>query len=247
VAIPFASFRAADYSASALALAHELYAGLAFGEHTAIALFAQLSIGLTVSRAPFELTLAATQASSDETRHAEYCAEMAALCGPRPSFASAEEIAKSLSDPFSLEALDLSMLKYAAVSETLAVALLSACRKRATDPVARALLNTLVADEVHHARLGWYYAAYRAPNWSLAERQRLADAMAEVVVGLEAEFYWGRDAAPGSELDARALGVLDTETQRRIVGEVMVQEILPGLDALGFNCSRAWELRPECA
>ena len=41
--------------------------------------------------------------------------------------------------------------------------------------MARALYTALAADEVHHARLGWYYFAWRAPTWTRPEKQRLAD------------------------------------------------------------------------
>ena len=244
--IPFEAFDRSRYAEPALCLARELFVGLARGEYGAIVQFARLSTGLTLHAAPLELILGAARASSDEARHTEYCLKMAAICGnAAPVQLSRAALDASLPALLTLEELDLAMLRDCAVAETLATALLTACRKQARDPVARAFMTALVADEVHHARLGWYYAAYRAPSWTHAERQRLADRMAEVVVGLEQEFWMGRDAPPGLEAAARALGVLDSETQRSVVRDVAEQEILPALDALGFNSSQAWRLRPR--
>jgi hypothetical protein len=141
------------------------------------------------------------------------------------------------------EALDLTLLNAVAVSETLATALLTACQRRASERLSRGLLTAVLSDEVHHARLGWYYLAHRAPRWTVAERQRLADAAAEVVVRVEAEFWMGRDAPRSASAAARALGMLDSKSQRAVIHDVMENEIVPGLDALGFGASRAWPLR----
>ncbi len=122
-----------------------------------------------------------------------------------------------------------------------------ACRRLAREPVVRALLRALIADEIHHARLGWYYAASRAQDWSSEQRQQVADALAEAVVCIESEFRWGRDAADPFDLATRALGVLRTDIQRSCIQDVVENEILPGLDALGLNASKAWQQRAVCA
>jgi len=150
-------------------------------------------------------------------------------------------------EPRSLIELDIAMLRSVALSETLAAALLMACRRLAREPVARALLTTLIADEIHHARLGWYYAASRAQGWSSEERQQVADALAEAVIRIESEFHWGRDAAEPFDRPTRALGVLSTNLQRACIQDVVHNEILPGLDALGLNASKVCENREGCA
>jgi hypothetical protein len=141
--------------------------------------------------------------------------------------------------------LDLTMIRGVALSETLATALLTACQRRATERLSKSLLTALVGDEVHHARFGWYYLAERAPHWSLAERQLLADATAEAVTQVEQEFWVGRDAPRGASTAASCLGILDSKGQRAVVRDAMENEILPGLDALGLGASQAWALRPR--
>jgi hypothetical protein len=142
-----------------------------------------------------------------------------------------------------VEEVDHFLLKYSAVGETLAAALLTECRSHASDPVAHAMYTSITGDEVHHARLGWYYFSWRAPRWTAAERQRLANRIAEFVVDIEAEFWTGRDAPRGHEAAALALGVLDTARQREAIARVMEDEIVPGLEALGLGGSHMWKAR----
>ena len=170
---------------------------------------------------------------------------MAELCAGEPVSVRVEHEALKASVPeaTSLANVDFSVFKYAAIGETLAAALLTECRRRATNPVTKALFGSLVADEVHHARLGWYYAAYRAPLFTLPERQELANRVADFVMGLEEEFWLGRDAPESARGAAKALGVLDSETQRRVIASVVEGEILGALDEIGLGASLAWRAR----
>jgi hypothetical protein len=244
-ALPWSSFRRSDHPRAALALATDLWLGLARGEYGAVGLFAKITSALTAAGAPFDLVYAATVASADETRHAEYCLRMASLSRGEEATLALDPVAfdAHLAPIANQEELDVTLVNAVAISETLATALLTACQRRASDRLSKSLLTALVSDEVHHARLGWYYLAHRAPAWTTAERQRLADAAAEVVTSVEAEFWVGRDAPGSASSAARALGVLDSKSQRAVIRDVMENEIVPGLDALGFGASRAWPLR----
>jgi len=226
-------------------LARDLMCKLAGGEYSAVALFAQITASLALNQAPIDFVAASARVSSDEIRHADYCLRMASLCQGSevtvevPSAALESDIPRSLS----LEELDFLMLKYAAVGETLAAALLTECRRRASDPVLRALYTSIVSDEVHHARLGWYYAKHRAERWSPALRLRLSERILPFVAGIEVEFSQGRDAPAHASEAACALGVLDSTAQREVIADVMNTEIVPALDAIGLSGSRAWAQR----
>jgi hypothetical protein len=128
-----------------------------------------------------------------------------------------------------------------AIGETLAAALLGESRRRALDPVISAALTAIAADEVHHARLGWYHLAWRAPQWTPPERQRVADHAAAVVAGVRLRAVTGHDAPPGAEEAASALGLLDTASRRDTIARVMDEEIVPGLDSFGLNATYAWK------
>ena len=244
--IPFSEFSPERYAPAALALASDQYGALARGERSAVGLFARLAAALDTFAAPREFVLAATAAAHDEARHAQYCEEFAVRCGFDASLAAVAP-SQIEPEPRSLIELDIAMLRSVALSETLAAALLMACRRLAREPVVRALLTSLISDEIHHARLGWYYAANRASAWSTDERQQVADALAEAVIRIESEFHWGRDAAEPFDQPTRVLGVLHTDAQRACIQDVVEHEILPGLDALGLNASMVWQNRAVCA
>jgi hypothetical protein len=244
-ALPWASFDREEHAEPALRLAIDLWSGLARGEYAAIGLFSEIAAGLSFTGAPLDFVYAATQVSADETRHSEYCLRMAALCarGEQPIELDARGLHTALAPLVDVEEVDFAMLQHVALSETLAVALLTACQRRARDKLSHALLTSILADEVHHARLGWYYAAHRSPQWSLAERQVLADRTSEFVVSVEEEFWMGRDAPAASVASARALGILDSKAQRAVIRDTMENEVVPALDALGFSASRLWPMR----
>lgn len=247
-AIPWESFDRAQYPEPALALAFDTAAKLALGEYTAVDLFARIASSMTKVGAPFDLIAAATCVPTDEIRHADYAIRFAALCAGRKSVSLGleERLLKAPSKRGSeLARLDVSMVEIVAIGETLACALLGACAERATDPVAKALFDTILSDEIHHARLGWYYLTWRAPQWSARERQHVADRAGRFVMEIERRFARGRDAPRGSQSAARALGVLETRGQRAAVRAVMQEQIVPGLDALGLGASHAWKARSK--
>ncbi|HWZ93409.1 MAG TPA: ferritin-like domain-containing protein [Polyangiaceae bacterium] len=243
--IPWSEFERSRYPEEALSLARDLFVKLAAGEYSAVALFAQITSSLALTQAPIDFVAASARVSSDEIRHADYCLRMAGLCQGSAVTVSvpAAALASDIPHALDVEELDFLMLKYAAVGETLAAALLTECRRSATDPVLRALFTSIVSDEVHHARLGWYYAKYRAELWVPEARERLAQRVAEFVIGIEVEFSRGRDAPRHASDGARALGVLDSATQREVIADVMNTEIVPALDAVGLSGSQAWAQR----
>jgi hypothetical protein len=243
ISIPWARFDRSAHPEPALRLAFEAQRALAFGEYGAVDLFARMVSGLSIVGAPFDLVAAAAQVPSDEIRHADYAIRMASLCAGRDASFELPIPQRGWDKPPSLEELDRMMIDVCAIGETLAYALLLACRTRAKDPVARAVYSAIVSDELGHARIGWYYLAWRAPSWTQAERQRAADAAGLVVMDTERRFWHGRDAEPKYAKAANALGVLESEGQRDVIRRVMEDEIVPGLDALGLGASHAWRVR----
>ncbi len=200
---------------------------------------------MTLAGLPLDLVTGSAAICTDEARHADYALQMArAVAGDDVSVpVDKEPLELPWRKEVGLEDFDRVIVHVAAISETLSCGLISACLERATDETTRVLFGNLVSDEIHHARFGWYYLAWRAPQWSPAERQRIADRVARNVVTIEQRFWEGRDAPATARDAARALGVLESEDQRDVVREVMEEEIVPALDALGLGGSHAWRLR----
>jgi hypothetical protein len=244
--VPWSEFDRSKYPEPALALATKAQTMLATGEYEAVDLFARISAGLVATGAPIDLVTAATRAATDEIRHCDYAFRMAALCGGKQDVVIEMRRGRASArweKALDVETLDGMMIEIPAIGEALACALLGASRDRASDPVVRAFFTSILGDEVHHTRLGWYYLAWRAPQWSTAERQRMANRAGEVVVDIEKRFWWGRDAPAGSRKAARALGVLESTGQRVVIRRIMEDEILPALDQLGLGSSHAWRVR----
>jgi hypothetical protein len=243
--IPFEKFDRTRYPQAALALALQAQKALALGEYTAVDLFARIASSLALNGAPFDIVAAATRIPTDEIRHADITFRMARLLAASDVDVKFDRgsMEKRWTLPATLEALDHDIVEVSAIGETLSCALLGECRKRARDPALRAIYASIVADEVHHARLGWYYLTWRAPQWTRAERQRVADRAGAIVMHTEVQFWKGRDAPPDARAAASALGVLESDGQRAAVRAVMEDEIVPALDALGLGASHAWKAR----
>jgi hypothetical protein len=244
-AIPWETFDRSKYPAPALALAAHAQSKLALGEYGAVDLFAHLASSMALLGVPFDLVAAAARTPADEIRHADYAMRAAKLLGGDEVAITidADALRARWTKPVDIERLDSLMMEVCAIGETLSCALLSACLERATDPVMHAVFAGIVADEVHHARLGWYYFAWRAPQWTLPEKQRVADRAGALLVKTEKQFWRGRDAEPKARKAARALGVLESEGQRAAVRAVVEGEIVPALDAMGLGASHAWRIR----
>ena len=246
IEVPWSEFDRSKYPEPALALACKAQTMLATGEYEAVDLFSRISAGLVATGAPIDLVTAAARAATDEIRHCDYAFRMAALCGGNDDVVIEIQRGRASArweKALDLETLDFMMIEIPAIGEALACALLGASRDRASDPTVRALFTSILGDEVNHTRLGWYYLAWRAPRWSTAERQRIADRAGEVVIDIEKRFWWGRDAPAGSRKAARALGVLESTGQREVIRHIMENEILPALDQLGLGSSHAWRAR----
>jgi hypothetical protein len=246
VDVPWSRFDRTKYPEPALALACKAQTMLATGEYEAVDLFARISAGLIGNGAPIDLIASATRAATDEIRHCDFAFRMAALCGGKDDVVidmRSGRAQERWGRPLDLETLDHMMIEIPAIGEGLACALLAASRDRATDPVARPMFTSILGDEVHHTRLGWYYLAWRVPQWTQAERQRAADRAGDIVVDVEKRFWWGRDAPAGSRKAARALGVLESVGQREVIRQIMEEEIIPALDQLGLGASHAWRVR----
>jgi hypothetical protein len=243
--IPWDAFDRRRFPQSAIDLAVDSYVKLAIGEYGAVQVYARLTSAMTLAGLPLDLITGSASICTDEARHADYAMHMVrALMGDdAPVRVDKEPLEAPWRKDASLEAIDDAVLHVAAISETISCALIGACLDRATDETTRVLLANLVSDEIHHARFGWYYLWWRSPQWTRAERQRVADSMASNVVGIERRFWQGRDAAPEAAHAARALGVLESEGQREAVRAVMEGEIVPALDSYGLGASHAWRAR----
>jgi hypothetical protein len=126
------------------------------------------------------------------------------------------------------------------MTETLSTALLGELVARATDPVCRQAMHSILSDEVKHSRLGWAFLA--------EERTRVVrdcvgphlPAMLEATLGDE---LFQATAAPDPRLaELAGLGSLERHDRLRVVQETLDRVIFPGLELFGIDTAggRRW-------
>jgi hypothetical protein len=139
-----------------------------------------------------------------------------------------------------IEALVRNALSIGCLSETVAVALISAERLRSGPAVLEQALSGILADEVQHAKLGWDLLESLLPRLDAAARARL-DAYLEVALRhLVAHELAHLPASAAPSDQASAVGVCDGMESRAIFFETVETVIVPRLVQLGLDGHGAW-------
>jgi hypothetical protein len=155
-AVPWDSSTAASLPAELREGLAELWRARMVGEHRSVGIFALYVLDLLGAGAPAEMLSLACRASLDEVRHAELFGRLAALYSgkeetPPPGIPPMpDDPGVPMRDQVAREALHLSVL-----AESYSAVLLGALHERARDPAVVGALGVVLADEVHHARMGW--------------------------------------------------------------------------------------------
>jgi hypothetical protein len=176
-------------------------------------------------------------AMRDEIRHAKLCAFVGAKLGapvpsydPRPVRARLGPLADSLARAAAL------LLVEVAMGETISMSLFRAGRQSAVEPLTRAALTAILADEVRHQQLGWTACQDLWPTLSEERRQAL---QREATLAFAA--FEQQNAAPAlRRLGANApfdpayaaLGVLSPEARVEAFYSAVEGMVLPRLSEL---------------
>lgn len=126
------------------------------------------------------------------------------------------------------------------VTETLSTALLGELVVRATDPVCKQAMHSILRDEVSHSRLGW---AFLAEQHARTVRDCVGPhlpAMLEATLGDE---VFRATGAPDPRLAQLAgLGSLERPDRLRVAREALEGVIFPGLEMFGIQTAlgRRW-------
>jgi hypothetical protein len=184
----------------------------------------------------------------DEVRHARICANTGLLLGatlPRYDRGPVTARLAHLSDSRARAAALL--LSEVAIGETISMALFRAGRRGTVEPLARFVLESILADEVRHQRLGWDALGALWPDLTSAERDALQHEASQTLAAVEQQ-----NARPALEkLEAGAafdpawaeLGVLPYETRVDAFYFAVERFVIPRLTRLGLDGARAWETR----
>jgi hypothetical protein len=184
----------------------------------------------------------------DELRHARLCATVGARLGAgEPAYDSRAVRARlaSLPDPW-LRAAAL-LLVEVAIGETVSMYMFRAGRRSAAEPLTRAALGAILADEARHQRLGWtafaaLWASLATPSREAAQREAaLGLAGLERRIALPA-MRWLQNRQPFDPAYA-ALGVLHPEVRVESFYAAVERLVVPRLTRVGLDGPLAWTNR----
>ena len=196
--------------------------------------FAELYRGLVALEASSELLVVAAAAVGDELRHAEICHAVAEryaghVLRKSPALVTAAPRFTGCSDR---DARVLHVVLHACLNEGVAAAYLGACLDDAASNLARIAVQSLLKDEIHHARLGWAFLARANAN----DRALVAAALPELMHEV-ARLWLGAVDFP--EHLPQGHGCLGFAALRRVFTEAVADLILPGFDHAGIPTGQA--------
>jgi hypothetical protein len=209
-------------------------------EIEASARFARMAKELAEIGATPVVVQGATDAATDEARHRDLCARLAARWGEPDALAHvppATRIGRSEMDP--RDRLLWEVVAVCCISETMNTSLMTRCLEVVKDEEIRATLHELLEDEVHHARLGW---AHLAAERSVGRGLFLRDVLPLLLeASIEPGFLEGTAPTPWTDA-LYDYGELPWAELVQIYRDTLNLVVFPGLDAVGVDTSkgRAW-------
>jgi hypothetical protein len=224
-----------------LAAARATWLGRAANEYASSAVFAGLARQIEAAGIGAEAVRAAERFAEEEKRHGVLCGAVVEALGgealveipsspPFPKHAGATRVEAALRSTLSVSCL----------SETVAVALIGAERADMPEGELRALLSSIWADEIGHARFGWSLSAELVPSLDDATRERLSRYLAKAFAHLEDHELAHLPDGPPPPAGGAALGLCSGTSARALFYETVATVIVPRLDALGLAATRAW-------
>lgn len=219
-------------------------------EHRSSAVFAGIVPQMIEASTGFDLQSAALRAAQDELAHAALCADVVRAFGGTPAAEAEPELTPVPRHPglSPTERLMRNLMFVGCLSETVAVGLLTEEHALASDPWVRSVLEVILADEVAHAKLGWQFVGSIAPTLDAEARARTSEYLRVAFAYLVDKELPLLPVSPSlDEADVRAreaAGLCSGSSARRIFFDTLGRVVVPSLDALGFEATRAWQTRP---
>jgi hypothetical protein len=230
-----------DLDARERAAAIATWRGRMVNETVSSRVFAGLLPQLLRAGLPARRLQACATMIGDELRHGRMCAAVVHALGGE-ALADLPELpdVPDHADAGPLEAVLRNVLSICCLSETVAVALLSAERLELEPPALRQTLEAILADEVQHARFGWTLMAEALPDVTVEVRERLSRYLVTALRHLEAFELAHLPASPGVSDRAASVGVCSGLEARGLLYDTIEQVIVPQLEGLGLAANVAW-------
>lgn len=223
------------------AMAIETWRGRMVNEYVSSRVFAALVPQLIAAELDAVIVGDVAAMVAEEIDHGTRCAAVVTALGgeavaPLPTLADVPDHA----EVDALEAALRNLVSIACLSETVAVALLTAERARTEPPPLRATLTAILADEVGHARVGWRALDELGPRLTPALRARLGRYLVPAFQTLRTYELDNLPLGATPSAAAQAVGVCDGREARSIFFRTVETVIVPGLEAHGLTAADAW-------
>ena len=207
-------------------------------EHLAVGAFALLTRELAEQGCDAAVLGLVARASADEVRHAEICRRVAvSMLGedavPR-AWRGLPKVPPHVESDARTRVL-LHVVEMCCLSETLTGVFFTEMHARASHPVARAVVESLLEDEIDHGRVGWAYLAARTRDGTLGG---LAEALPSML-----DRTFGRalhNVGQVTDDDAmEAFGYVRDGACGAIFRRALRDVVVPGFEKLGVDLSPA--------
>jgi hypothetical protein len=210
-------------------------------EHLAVGAFAQLTQELASVGCDAAVLELVARASSDEVRHAEICRRVAtAMLGEKAVPRAWRGLPRIPMHPrvdVGTRAL-LHVVEMCCLSETLTGVFFTEMHSRATHPAMRAVIESLLEDEIDHGRVGWAYLGARAQAGAL-------DGLAPALPAMLDRTFGRVLRALGSVEDddsMEAFGYIREGSSAPIFRRALRDVVVPGFELLRIDLSASREV-----
>jgi hypothetical protein len=149
-------------------------------EHASVASFARFALELMAQGAPAELVEATHRAALDEIEHARLCFAVASAYAGRAMGPGPLPLPPELPLRASLSELAVATVEEGCINETLAALRAAIDLDAVSEPLERAALERIVADEARHAELAWRTVAWALEAGGAPVREAVAAAFARL-------------------------------------------------------------------
>lgn len=184
----------------------------------------------------------ASQAVRDEVHHTEIAVAMAArFRGDEQKWPPPQKFPVPRLAPADAKLrATLLVIAMCCLNETLATAFLEAQMSVAKSPLARAALQSVLSDEIDHARMGWAHLSTPFVTAEMKEEIGKGDWLPRLFRAKLADLLEERAPFPGEEYPEH--GILTRKQRVDLVRACLDDMILPGFERAGIdtNNARAW-------
>jgi hypothetical protein len=207
-------------------------------EHLAVGAFSELARDLAEVGCDSVVLSLVTRAAADEVRHADICRRVAEVHG-RVALPSALRGAPQRGRYGGAldEAVLFRVVEMCCLSETFTAAYFTEMLDHATHPLGRAVVQSLLEDEIDHGRVGWAYLASVRARGGLAPLGTKLPELVEATV--KPVMDEARESPEGDDPATDAHGYLGRTRGADIYRRALRDVVLPGFDAIGIDTREA--------